>query len=233
MTFTDEQYAALDAEMRTSASVGVPILLRWLTENATGAWDLTAPQGWAPNRVVDVGCGPGWWARLMREQFCTEALGIDGFFGGRAIREADDPQLRYIEADLTRLMPADVKRWDLAVCFEVAEHLTVDQAEPFTATLRELAPVVVFSAAIPGQGGIGHVNEQWPDWWAQQFRTAGWKTSGVIRDRLWSAFGLAPYYAQNMFVAWQLDALDPNPRDVGPVQARVHPAVWSHVTGRG
>lgn len=229
-TFTDEQYQALSDEMRRSARAATPIVLEHLL--------LRVDDGWAPHRVVDVGCGPGWWAREFFDRYATEALGVDGPFGGQAIRDRNVPTCRYVEADLTGpflatpgLKPiADPARWDLALCLEVAEHLPDDRAHSFATALRALAPVVVFSAAIPGQGGIGHVNEQWPDYWAAMFRKAGWCTSGDIRWQLWDEPDLAPYYAQNMFVAWEPTKLW-GPSE--PVRGVVHPGVWSHVTRRG
>ena len=41
------------------------------------------------------------------------------------------------------------RRFDLALCLEVAEHLPAKAADAFVASLVELAPVVVFSAAMP------------------------------------------------------------------------------------
>lgn len=232
MTFTEENYRLMSDEMRRSAEVAVPVIVRWLLDHRA---DGTYPGGgWAPERAIDVGCGPGWWAAHLHADYCTEVLGLDGPEGGKAITDLDIPLLRFAEADITRLMPEDDQRRDLAVSLEVGEHLTADQAAPFVATLQQLAPVVVFSAAIPGQGGVGHVNERWPDWWAAMFRDSGWETSGAIRRHLWDLDGLAPYYAQNMFVAWEPGCLElPYGTEQGKVDALVHPGVWSHVTGRG
>lgn len=53
------------------------------------------------------------------------------------------------------------RRFDLAMTIEVAEHLTPVRADSFVEDLTRLSDVVLFSAAIPAQGGINHVNEQW------------------------------------------------------------------------
>src|SRR5579862_3100091 len=58
------------------------------------------------------------------------------------------------------------RSFDLAMSFEVAEHLPPDAAKGFVDSLTRLAPLVLFSAAIPFQGGVGHINEQWPEYWA-------------------------------------------------------------------
>lgn len=238
-TFTDEQYQAVSEEMRISAQAGVPILLRYLTTHAQDDRSLYY-EDWRPNRVLDVGCGPGWWAREFFDRYCTETLGVDGPAGGQAIRDRDCWPCRYAEADLTRpltevrgITPSVLPtRWDLALCLEVAEHLQPEDGLALVDRITELAPVVVFSAAIPGQGGIGHVNEQWPQYWADRFIDRGWRVSGDIRWKLW-AEGLAPYYAQNMFIAWEPDKLRVYPQRPDVVPGVVHPGVWSHVTGRG
>ena len=55
---------------------------------------------------------------------------------------------------------------DLVVCLEVAEHVPPLSAGDFIASLTRLASIILFSAAIPYQGGDGHLNEQWPEYWA-------------------------------------------------------------------
>jgi len=44
---------------------------------------------------------------------------------------------------------------------------------PSSAALVKAAPVVLFSAAIPLQGGTEHVNEQWQSYWAKLFAEHG------------------------------------------------------------
>src|SRR5271154_6290276 len=67
--------------------------------------------------------------------------------------------------------------FDLALCLEVAEHLPVQRATNLVKTLTTAAQVVLFSAGIPGQGGTGHVNEQWPKYWRQLFEAEGFRCS--------------------------------------------------------
>jgi hypothetical protein len=53
------------------------------------------------------------------------------------------------------------RTFDLAISMEVAEHLSPGRAPSFVDDLTGLAAVVLFSTAIPGPGGIGHINEPW------------------------------------------------------------------------
>jgi SAM-dependent methyltransferase len=216
-TFTDADYAAMSDEMEASATAAVPVIYRWLAEHPPHPPGKTALE-----RVIDVGCGPGWWANRFAAMGC-QVTAIDGPDGGKALA----PGIRYLEDDVGTLPPYSA-RYDVAVCLEVAEHLPPQAATNLIAALMRLAPIVVFSAAVPGQGGVGHINERWQHEWARMFD--GWETTAALRDELWYAAGVAPYYPQNMFVAFDYRALEPPVRPVTPV---IHPGVWAHVTRRG
>ena len=62
------------------------------------------------------------------------------------------------------------EKFDLAISMEVAEHLKESSADTFIQTLCSSANVVLFSAAHPGQGGDGHINEQPLEYWIEKFR---------------------------------------------------------------
>lgn len=149
-----------------------------------------------PHTVVDVGCGEGWWAQTFAD-FGAEVIGLDGaYVTGSPLGD------RFIPHDLRRPLPAHLAgRFDLAISLEVAEHLPPSRAAGFVHDLCQLAPVVAFSAAIPGQGGTGHVNEQWPQWWADLFAGEGYDVSGALRFELWNDDRVENWYRQNLLVA--------------------------------
>lgn len=211
--FTAADYQLMSDEMRESAAAAAGPILAWLQRHASS--------GWWPRRIVDVGCGPGWWAARLAALGC-EVLGVDGPDGGEALRGAG----RYLEHDLAAAgeLPG---RYDVAFCLEVAEHLAPADGAQLVRALTRLAPVVVFSAAVPGQGGVGHINERWQPHWAAMFDECA--TTAAIRDELWTVEGLAPYYPQNLFVAWRAGVIVPPSR---PVDAVVHPGVWAHINDR-
>ena len=87
-------------------------------------------------------------------------------------------------ADLNR--PVDTsEKFDLVVCIEVAEHLDKAAAAPLVRTLTRTAPVVLFSAAPPGQGGHGHVNEQPRAYWHALFAQHGFASVDCFRPKIW------------------------------------------------
>jgi hypothetical protein len=93
-----------------------------------------------------------------------------------------------------------VGRFDLAVCLEVAEHLPASSAEAFVKFLTGLAPVVLFSAAIPGQGGTNHINEQFLSYWVKLFSQSGYHPLDVIRPIIWNDERVPFWYRQNIIL---------------------------------
>lgn len=167
-----------------------------------------------PARVVDVGCGRGGWLRVFLEHGTAEVLGIDGDWVDPAGLHI--PADRFRRWDLRRPLEID-GTFDLAVSLEVAEHLPPEQADGFVAALCRLAPAVLFSAAIPHQGGVGHVNEQWPEYWAERFARHGYQPVDVLRRELWDDPEVAWWYAQNLLLfSREAGAAGPVPRLVHP-----------------
>ena len=151
-------------------------------------FDLTGPR-----TMVDVGCGIGAWAKAAKELGC-EVTGLDGDWVPRdqLLIEVSE----FIACDLAAPAPLP-SRFDLAVSLEVAEHLPRHVAERFVRFVTRLAPVVLFSAAIPFQRGTGHINEQYPLYWAELFRRCGFAPLDVIRPRCWYDRDIEFYYRQN------------------------------------
>lgn len=160
-----------------------------------------------PRRVVDVGCGVGTWAAEFLVQG-IDVLGIDGEHVDSASLQI--PVERFFTMNLSQPRRLD-QGFDLAVCLEVAEHLPVESAQALTGFLVALAPVVLFSAAVPGQPGVHHINPQWPSYWQQLFKQAGYLALDPLRPKVWHDERVALHYRQNMYLyvrsAWlQTDA---------------------------
>ena len=147
--------------------------------------------------VVDVGCGVGPWLRAVSDCGINDYLGINGDWVPTDRLGISAHRFR---AHLRR--PLDLgRRFDLAICVEVAEHLPADAAATLVDTLTSLAPVVLFSAAVPDQGGDGHINEQWPGYWAALFRERGFAARyDCIRLPLWNDSGADWWYRQNVLL---------------------------------
>lgn len=218
MAFSAADYDPIRDGMIRSAQTVVPEIMRILT----------------PASVVDIGCGTGVWLAEFDRLGCPRVRGYDGHDGSRL----DIPSDRYVQTDLTTKAVID-GRYHLALCLEVAEHLPVERAGWLVNTLCTVAPAVLFSAAVPGQGGQGHVNEQWPEYWAPKFNQLGYLVSGALRWKWWNEVpeAIEPWYAQNLLLCVDQNLVSDRPllqplfRSVsdGP-HAVVHPfyrGTWS------
>jgi SAM-dependent methyltransferase len=158
--------------------------------------------------VVDVGCGDGSWLAVFRKFGVDEILGIDGEYVDQGLLQI--PRDCFQAVDLTK--PFGLERvFEMAVSLEVAEHLPADSAPVFVECLTRLAPAVLFSAAIPFQGGTNHINEQWPDKWAALFREHGYLPVDCIRKRIWTNKAVEWWYAQNTLLFVQASLVESNP----------------------
>lgn len=151
----------------------------------------------SPRSAVDLGCGVGTWLRELAHQGVREMLGIEG--GWVPVEELVLPPHLVVRADLERL-PTLGRRFDLAISLEVAEHLHPCGGGRLIDALCELADVVLFSAAIPGQGGNAHRNEQWPPYWQEKFAQNGYRCFDCIRPLIWNLPEVLDWYAQNTFL---------------------------------
>jgi SAM-dependent methyltransferase len=167
---------------RRSAAAVVPVIMELLH----------------PKSVVDVGCGTGIWLDEFCRHGITDFQGVDGAYALDA--EMCIPRERFTVCDLEAADPQLNKQFDMALSLEVAEHLSRDRASGFVSLLCRLAPVVVFSAAIPFQTGTNHINEQWSFFWEDLFLTEGFVQLDLVRPRLWQHPAVAFWYQQNTFV---------------------------------
>jgi SAM-dependent methyltransferase len=149
--------------------------------------------------LIDIGCGVGPWLRMARDLGITDSLGLDGAYVDRSrlLVEPDRFQVCDLETPGLRTAVPHLLPVDVALCMEVAEHLAPARAPSFIAELCTLSDLVLFSAAVPGQGGTHHVNEQWPDYWSRHFAAAGFDCFDILRPRLWQEEACDWWYLQN------------------------------------
>lgn len=147
--------------------------------------------------VVDVGCGIGTWLKVFEENGVQDILGIDGDYVDKSLLKIDNQ--KFIEYDLEKLYNTD-RKFDLAISLEVAEHLSFDSADVFVKTICNLSDTILFSAAIPYQGGQNHINEQEPNYWIEKFEGEGYKLFDVVRPIFWENEIVDSWYRQNMLL---------------------------------
>lgn len=219
MSYDPAFYDQIRSGCQASADAVVPWLL-----------DLLADGGLPIHTVLDVGCGEGWWGAACKRRGVEHVAGIDG-----SPTDAGERLDQFVVADLEAVDLADhvPSAVDLAICVEVAEHLR-DTTGLFD--LLAHARVVLFSGAIPGQGGVGHVNCRWQTEWAGELADRGFVTSALPSAVWWEGVQVEAWYRQNMILAVRGDDLGTWRDGTGPqlraalarcpVRDVVHPTIW-------
>jgi cyclopropane fatty-acyl-phospholipid synthase-like methyltransferase len=154
--------------------------------------------------IADFGCGQGAWLSVWKAAGATVA-GVDGPYVDQA-RLLIAPE-EFTAADLTQKIDLG-RRFDLVQSVEVAEHLPIGKAEAFIDTLVAHADAVLFSAAVPGQGGEHHVNEQKLAYWRAIFRARGYMPVDVVRPAVKDNSAVQRWYRCNTVLYVRNDRMD-------------------------
>lgn len=161
--------------------------------------------GRPPASVVDVGCGVGTWLKAALDLGATRVQGFDGDWVSEA--ELEIPADCFTSCDLAAIIAGGRSlvhetsdRFDLVLSLEVAEHLPATAGPSFVATLCSLGDVVLFSAAMPHQGGVNHINEAWSGYWNALFREHGFECFDALRSAFWLRPDVEWWYAQNALI---------------------------------
>ena len=130
-----------------------------------------------PKRVLDIGCGPGMYVYSMRDQG-LDAVGID-------IDERVEGKEHLHKIDLLTLDGSE--QADLVICFEVAEHIDPHyQDQVVDAVYNSIEPggTLIWTAAQPGQGGVGHINCRKKEFWLDKLVSRGLMPAFSMTDEL-------------------------------------------------
>ena len=154
----------------------------------------------SPKSVCDVGCGIGNFLYVFKQSGATRVLGLDGEWANKEIlyKYLDEKEFRAV--DFETKIAAPPTSFDLCICLEVAEHISEENANNFIDLLVQTSDTIIFSAAIPYQGGINHINEQKEEYWEAKFEKRGFKKFDIIRHQIFRNKKLSPHYRRNIIV---------------------------------
>jgi len=168
----------IDRGARSSAQPFVACLQAWL----------------APSSVLDLGCGRGVWLKEWRRAGVDDVLGVDGDYVDRSNLLVPEEQFR--AGDLTGALELE-RRFDLAQSLEVGEHLPESASDALVNSLTASSDIVLFSAAVVGQGGEFHINEQPLSYWQKKFEARGYHAYDCLRPLLRCDSTIEPWYRYN------------------------------------
>jgi len=132
--------------------------------------------------LIDVGAGTGaMLTAFIANGFGDDVKAIDGDWALKSV--SDNLRSKYEFRDLEQPLAID-RKYDVAVCLEVAEHLSPRRGPSLVTELCLASDLVIFSAAVPGQGGVGHINEQKASYWVELFASNGFVCFDELRFSL-------------------------------------------------
>lgn len=147
-----------------------------------------------PRSVLDVGCGRGVWLSEWKRADVGDCMGVDGPYVDRATLAI--PPECFMACDLSRPLNLD-RKFDIVQSFEVAQCIDGACADVFVDNLCRHGELIIFSAAVPGQGGERHVNEQPLEYWREKFLLRGYFAFDWIRPVISGVFQIEPWYRYN------------------------------------
>lgn len=226
-SYSADFYQRREQRVAASAAALVPLLVKLLK----------------PRSVIDVGCANGLWLEACHRNGVASLHGIDGPWVPRDRLAAAG--VCFVERDLARTpLPYQLAdagaRFDLLLSLELLEHLPEKRADAMVDAMCALSDVLVVSAAVPHQGGTGHINEQWPGYWRQRFAARGFVACDFLRLACWNDARIAPWYRQNVMGYFRSKvpdeirefALQHAMRLVDEPLPLCHPGVFSYKLGK-
>jgi len=152
-----------------------------------------------PKSVIDIGCGIGNFIAEFKKHGINDVLGVDGIWADMDAISTNIGIKDFVSHDLTTTFKAN-RKYDLVISLEVAEHIGIDYSDKFLDSLTNSGDEIVFSAALPNQGGQNHINEQWTDFWVDKFLERGYFKKDIIKPLIWNNNNIFWWYRQNIML---------------------------------
>ena len=183
-----------------------------------------------PTSILDIGCGTGTWLAAANQLGVEHVFGIDG--SNVAKDSLRVPPAMFQHHDLSETVNLG-KEFDMGISLEVAEHISHESHDVYFKNLEQHADFILFSAAIPYQGGTGHVSENWPNYWYQFFSNFGYQCFDILRPALWGNRKICFWYRQNLLIFARKEKaellINKGAKSTNEPMALVHPEmfIWS------
>lgn len=177
-----------------------------------------------PRSVIDVGCGAGDWLRAFQDCGVLSIQGCDGPWVPASSLCIALQHFR--EVDFYERLP-DLGHFELACCLEVVEHVAPEVGERIIELLCRSADLILFSAAVPGQGGYEHIHERYQAFWIERFALLGYSAHDCIRPLIWMNRDVSWWYQQNCLVFANATAREKHGLVQEPIlTSLIHPTLY-------
>lgn len=152
---------------------------------------------------LDLGCGMGAWSKAF------EDLGYNKF---DLVDHPSTPvnkllvagKEHFLGVDLENELPPD-RIYDFAICIEVLEHFRQARALKILDYLCSSTSMIIFSAAIPRQWGLGHYNLQRHAYWHNEFSKRGFNYFDGFKPNLIGDIKINYWIRQNIFLYYKVE----------------------------
>lgn len=150
----------------------------------------------SPSSIIDWGCGSGTWCKAAIEIWNVSIIGIDQHdFDGYQMYIS---QSNYRKEDIRKEIW--VNKVELAICVEVIEHIDEYYEDAVIDNICSCSDTILFSGALPFQGGTGHINEKPYSYWVKKFRERGYNLDDRIRRDIWDNSDVEIWYRNNIML---------------------------------
>jgi len=115
-----------------------------------------------PSSILDIGCGPGHFVESLRHK----GMNAIGFDINEVVAGKD-----YLSQ---KSLFDNTDKAELVMCIEVAEHIEESRADEVANKVAQATnKMLIWTAAQPGQDGVGHINCQSREYWIDKLTKAG------------------------------------------------------------
>ena len=151
-----------------------------------------------PKTVLEIGCGPGKLTKALSVHV-NKIVAFDGFSNPEF---NDYSNIMFHRLDLNnntdKVKEIQDQHFDIAICMEVAEHINPQASASLIKLLTKHANVVIFTAAVPNQGGHGHINCQPRTFWNKLFVEQNFTINTKVMPFIQSNENIAIWYRLNI-----------------------------------
>ena len=147
----------------------------------------------------------------MAKSFASHGIKVEAIDGYAEPDFSKYSNIRFTKVDLNSEMEVNTylskldNKFDISMSFEVAEHLDPAISSPLINWMTSTANVVIFSAAVPGQAGDGHINCRPREFWHREFENKGYMIADTIRGKIRNNTKIARWYRHNITDYYRLE----------------------------